>query len=90
MLTRTEERNANNGVVHSDLAIAEKKLSIGISDDNTKAVWGVELIDQINEFFAAKGISNFRRFLADTDRITAVSTNMVYYIVSPAMKSRIG
>lgn len=75
---------------HSDPAIAEKKLPVGISEDNTKAIWGAELIDQINEFFVSKGIPNFRRFLADTDRITAVSTNMVYYIVSPAMKSRIG
>lgn len=82
--------HSDNLAAHSDPAIAEKKLPIGISEDNTKAIWGAELIDQINEFFVSKGIPNFRRFLADTDRITAVSTNMVYYIVSPAMKSRIG
>ncbi|KAG9047301.1 hypothetical protein FS842_000675 [Serendipita sp. 407] len=74
----------------SDSALAEKRLTLTISEENNKAVWGVELIDRIEEYFVSKGIPNFRRFLADTDRIGAISTNLAYYVVAPAMKSRSG
>jgi hypothetical protein len=74
----------------SDTALVEKRVTITITEENTKPIWGPELIERIEEFLVKRGIPNFRRFLADTDRITAVSTNLVYYIVAPAMKSRSG
>jgi hypothetical protein len=75
---------------HSDAALAEKRVVVTITEENTKPIWGPELIERIEEFLVKRGIPNFRRFLADTDRITAVSTNLVYYIIAPAMKSRSG
>jgi hypothetical protein len=60
------------------------------TEQKSKAPWGPELLDQINEFLLEKGVPNMRRFLADTDRITTVSTNLVYYIIAPAMKSKSG
>lgn len=75
---------------HSDTALPEKRISTPMSEETTKATWGPELVDKINDFLVVKGISNFRRFLADTDRIATISTNLVYYIVAPAMKSRSG
>lgn len=77
-------------LAHSETALPDKerRMSPAITDQKSKAPWGPDLIDQINEFLLEKGVSNFRKFLADTDRITAVSTNLVYYIVAPAMKSK--
>lgn len=34
------------------------------------------------------GIPNLRKFLIDNDKVAAACTNIVYYIVNPAMKGK--
>jgi hypothetical protein len=43
---------------------------------------------QINQFTGSIAIPNLRKFLIDNDRVTAACTNIVYYIVNPAMKGK--
>lgn len=75
-------------------------------EESTKPVWGPDLIDQasrfifdafhitddtqINEFMVKRALPNFRRFLADSDKIAALSSNLAYYVVNPATKGRAG
>lgn len=37
-----------------------------------------------------KALPNFRRFLTDSDKIAALSSNLAYYVVNPATKGRAG
>ena len=37
-----------------------------------------------------KALPNFRRSLADSDKIAALSSNLAYYVVTPATKGRAG
>ncbi|CAG8475177.1 8083_t:CDS:10 [Diversispora eburnea] len=46
------------------------------------------LMEQINLYLANVIVPNLRRILADQDRITSVVTNIVYYIISSALKNR--
>lgn len=43
---------------------------------------------QITDFLARRVMPNFRRFLIDADKTVAACSNMVYYIVAPAFKTR--
>jgi hypothetical protein len=43
---------------------------------------------QINEYITTKCLPNLRRFLVDNDKVTTLCSNMVYYIINPAMKAR--
>lgn len=43
---------------------------------------------KITEFLARRVLADFRRFLIDGDKTVAVCSNMVYYIVAPAFKTR--
>ncbi|KAI5481667.1 cellular morphogenesis-related protein [Pseudohyphozyma bogoriensis] len=43
---------------------------------------------EITEFLAQRILADFRRFLIDPDKTVAVCSNMVYYIVTPAFKTR--
>ena len=45
---------------------------------------------QINEYMVKKALPNFRRFLTDSDKIAALSSNLAYYVVNPATKGRAG
>jgi len=43
---------------------------------------------KINSFIASNVLPLLRRILLDSDKILSLCTNIVYYIVNPAMKSR--
>lgn len=43
---------------------------------------------QIVDFLAQRVLADLRRFLVDADKTAAVCSNMVYYIVAPAFKTR--
>ncbi|CAK5264480.1 unnamed protein product [Mycena citricolor] len=47
-----------------------------------------EVFVQINGFIAGTAMPNLRRFLMDNDKVVAACTNVVYYIVGPAMKGK--
>ncbi|KAF8510422.1 Dopey, N-terminal-domain-containing protein [Hysterangium stoloniferum] len=48
----------------------------------------VDLPDQVNSFLVSRVLPNLRRFLFDNDKVASVCTNVVYYIIAPAMKSK--
>ncbi|KAG9033005.1 hypothetical protein FRB95_000667 [Tulasnella sp. JGI-2019a] len=75
--------------VASDLALNDKAESPAVPvDDSQKIVTGFDLIDQINGFLASKLLPALRRFLLEPDRILALCTNIVYYVVNPAIRSK--
>lgn len=43
---------------------------------------------QVADFMSRRVLADFRRFLIDADKTVAVCSNMVYYIVAPAFKTR--
>ncbi|KAG8881950.1 hypothetical protein FRB98_004046 [Tulasnella sp. 332] len=45
-------------------------------------------IPKINSFLATKLLPDLRRFLLDPDRVLTLCTNIVYYVVSPAIRSK--
>ncbi|KAK0466281.1 Dopey, N-terminal-domain-containing protein [Desarmillaria tabescens] len=47
-----------------------------------------EVMIQINDFIAKTILPNLRRFLVDNDKVAAACSNIVYYIVNPAMKGK--
>ncbi|CAG8486931.1 23999_t:CDS:10 [Cetraspora pellucida] len=46
------------------------------------------LIEQTNQYLAAIVIPNIRRLLADHDKIVAILTNLMYYVIAPSLKNR--
>lgn len=44
--------------------------------------------NQMVHYLARNAIPRLRRFLVDADKILAVSQNVVYYIINPAMKGK--
>ncbi|EJD54553.1 hypothetical protein AURDEDRAFT_156337 [Auricularia subglabra TFB-10046 SS5] len=65
----------------------EKNTSV-VSLNETTANGSQDPIDQINAFLAANVLPLLRRILLDADKIASLCTNIVYYIVNPAMKSK--
>ncbi|KAJ3774387.1 Dopey, N-terminal-domain-containing protein [Lentinula raphanica] len=47
-----------------------------------------EVAVQINDFIATVAIPNMRRILMDNDKISSACANIVYYIISPALKGK--
>ncbi|KAK0500731.1 Dopey, N-terminal-domain-containing protein [Armillaria luteobubalina] len=47
-----------------------------------------EVLIQINDFIAKTILPNLRRFLVDNDKVAGACSNIVYYIVNPAMKGK--
>lgn len=43
---------------------------------------------QITDFLARRIVPDLKRFLIDADKTAGVCSNMVYYIVAPAFKTR--
>jgi hypothetical protein len=45
---------------------------------------------QINRYLALECLPVTKRVLVESDKVASVCSNIVYYIVAPAMKSRSG
>ncbi|KDQ15544.1 hypothetical protein BOTBODRAFT_65254 [Botryobasidium botryosum FD-172 SS1] len=73
---------------HTEQAPIDDKGEGASMDDSLKPAWGDDLIDQIQEFIATRVLPNVRRVLLEGDKIASVCTNIAYYIVNPAMKSK--
>ncbi|KAK7063885.1 dopey-N domain-containing protein [Favolaschia claudopus] len=71
-------------------ALRDEKLSASVASlpDATPRPAPVEMASQVNLFIATAAMPNLRRFLMDNDKVVAACTNIVYYIVSPAMKGK--
>jgi len=50
--------------------------------------WNSDLTSQICSFIAEVGLPNIRTFLVDNDKITNTCNNIVYYIITPAVKAK--
>ncbi|KAH9043683.1 Dopey, N-terminal-domain-containing protein [Lactarius pseudohatsudake] len=48
----------------------------------------VDQADQIVQYIGDTALPRLRKFLMDNDRVLAVCTNILYYIVSPALKTK--
>jgi hypothetical protein len=56
-----------------------------------KASWKTRedsLINQINQYFANRVIPRLRQLVGDSDKINSLLSNLVYYVIVPALKSK--
>ncbi|CAD6893213.1 unnamed protein product [Tilletia laevis] len=61
----------------------DEKLSAAVTE-----LSGSALIESINVFLGERGMAALRTFQYDTDRVNALCANVVYYIVTPAMRGK--
>ncbi|KAJ6523556.1 Dopey, N-terminal-domain-containing protein [Mycena capillaripes] len=69
----------------------DEKLTASVASlgpDTTPRPASTELASQVNLFIASTAMPSLRRFLMDNDKVVAACTNIVYYIVGPAMKGK--
>ncbi|GAC98202.1 hypothetical protein PHSY_005791 [Pseudozyma hubeiensis SY62] len=55
---------------------------------DAEAIPGGNVVDAINHFLASRGLAVLRKVQMDADRIQAIVSNAVYYIVAPAARTR--
>lgn len=83
---KTERVNGEGDSVMSK----ETKETEDVTDDEKRiltATPGNHALD-ITDFLTRRVLPDFRRFLIDPDKTAATCSNMVYYIVAPAFKTR--
>ena len=49
----------------------------------------VLMSEQIIDFVATTVVPNLRKFLMDNDKVASASSNIVYYIINPALKAKL-
>jgi len=61
-----------------------------VSQVTTSIVTNGPLSDpaQITQFIASASLPNLRKFLLDTDKVASICANIIYYIVTPALRGR--
>ncbi|KAG8769969.1 hypothetical protein FRC12_004614 [Ceratobasidium sp. 428] len=75
--------------VKSDTVLSEKATSSPAEDSaKVSAAWEFDMPDEINLFFAKRLIPNLRKFMVENDKVIAVCTNIVYYVVNPAIRAK--
>ncbi|KAJ7750196.1 Dopey, N-terminal-domain-containing protein [Mycena metata] len=79
--------NGRESPAPRDEKLAASVTSLGPADANPRPP-SAELASQVNLFIATTAIPSMRRFLMDNDKVVASCTNIVYYIVTPAMKGK--
>ncbi|KAH7886231.1 Dopey, N-terminal-domain-containing protein [Phlebopus sp. FC_14] len=73
----------------TDLKLDEKENSSSLSlQDSAKPSWGSELPAQVTNFIATTALPNLRKFLTDNDRVAGACSNIIYYVVTPGLKSK--
>jgi hypothetical protein len=63
-----------------------------VSDMEKKASWKLRedlMINQINQYLANKVIPRLRLLIGDNDKINSLLNNLVYYVIGPALKSKV-
>jgi len=86
-------RDGPNGDSESIRSVdkASKAETVGDEDDEKRPATAAGPTNQaveITDFLAARVLADLRRFMIDPDKVVAVCSNMVYYIVAPAFKTR--
>lgn len=69
--------------VPSDPRLDEKPISRPASPPPN-----VDQVDQVVQYIGDTALPRLRKFLMENDRVLAVCTNILYYIVSPALKTK--
>ncbi|KAF8559912.1 hypothetical protein OG21DRAFT_1528688 [Imleria badia] len=73
----------------ADLKTNEKVNTNAVSlQDNPKPAWGNELPSQIIDFVATTVVPSLRKFLMDNDKVASACSNIIYYILNPALKAK--
>ncbi|KAH6916730.1 Dopey, N-terminal-domain-containing protein [Coprinopsis sp. MPI-PUGE-AT-0042] len=62
-------------------------MSGSLTLDNAKGE-SVELLTQVTSFVAASVLPNLRRFLLENDKVISACSNIVYYVVNPALRGK--
>ncbi|CCO32759.1 Protein dopey [Rhizoctonia solani AG-1 IB] len=72
-------------------SITNEKVVASPADDSARvaAAWETDLPDEINLFFARRLIPNLRKFMVENDKVISVCTNIVYYVINPAIRSKV-
>ncbi|KAM0754971.1 hypothetical protein T439DRAFT_284317 [Meredithblackwellia eburnea MCA 4105] len=83
-LRRTLDTNGDNDSIMSSKAEQED----AEEEKRPTVTPTMMFLIQIADFLAHRVLADFRRFLIDGDKTVTVCTNMVYYIVTPAFKTR--
>ncbi|GAA5992102.1 hypothetical protein JCM5350_006348 [Sporobolomyces pararoseus] len=90
-LKRSTANDPSNGDTDSVLSEKTKAESASIATETEKKPFpspAVNIAREITNFLSQRVVGDFRRFHIDADKTVAACSNMVYYIVSPAFKTR--
>ncbi|KAF8313993.1 hypothetical protein DL93DRAFT_1101270 [Clavulina sp. PMI_390] len=89
---RTREKDAvssgRNSPEPSDNERPDEKNAMAASNADLSRTGAGDLIDQINRYLSSTCLPVTKRILVENDKVANVCTNIVYYIISPAMKAR--
>jgi len=80
---RSRTRDASSEHATDGDGDGDEKLSASVPE-----LSGPALIESINIFLGERGMAALRKFQLDSDRISALCANVVYYIVTPAMRGK--
>lgn len=79
--TETDSLSMTRNVSNSNVSEMEKKASWKLREDL--------MINQINQYLANKVIPRLRQLVGDNDKINSLLNNLVYYVIGPALKSKV-
>ncbi|UZJ52849.1 hypothetical protein CBS101457_002169 [Exobasidium rhododendri] len=68
-------------------AAVEEKLSASLQDLSSSSSSAL-LIESINEYLGSRALPALRKFGVDQDKVLTICTNIVYYIISPALRQK--
>ncbi|KAK0550035.1 hypothetical protein OC845_002839 [Tilletia horrida] len=80
-MRRTRDANSDQALDVDD--DNDEKLSASVTE-----LTGPALIESINTFLGERAMAALRKFQFELDRINALCANVVYYIVTPAMRGK--
>ncbi|KAH7100146.1 Dopey, N-terminal-domain-containing protein [Auriculariales sp. MPI-PUGE-AT-0066] len=78
--------NGRNSPAIRDTPFEEKNVSL---TQLSESAGSSDIVELINSFLASNVLPLLRRILLDPDKVLSLCTNIIYYIVNPAMKSRV-
>ncbi|KAG8740013.1 hypothetical protein FRC10_004853 [Ceratobasidium sp. 414] len=78
-IARVKTNDASSEKINASPAEASAKVS---------AAWEFDMPDEINLFFAKRLVPNLRKFMVENDKVIAVCTNIVYYVINPAIRAK--
>ncbi|KAG5340493.1 hypothetical protein C0989_001400 [Termitomyces sp. Mn162] len=93
-IRRTTKESLTNNGRNSPIPVQDYKneerqdVNTLVPSDPAKSGDSTELISKINDFVASSVLPNLRKFSMDNDKIISACSNIIYYVVNPAMRGR--